>query len=299
MDIVYTQQIADGIRVRHLATAISKALLLRPDGSASGACREMKKLQLDQAPVIQDGAVIGTVRRSDMRPQGLVGTYVHHLEARSFVAADVGLCKLMSYLQEEPFLLVLDGHEISGLVTAADLGRPAARTYFYLLLAQLESALADVIRNQFPDQRRAVDLLSLGRQKGHAELVDRLRQRDDFIDDVAALSLGDLLVVVGKTSDLVQHFEIVSSWRHLVRGLGSFRNDVMHPVRDVNEASTTGIAKLVDYDNRLRSLIAGASRCLEARSVDRAVLPADRQGAGRRGEHREGEPGKGGVTIAP
>jgi hypothetical protein len=67
---------------------------------------------------------------------------------------------------------------------------------------------------------------------------------------------------------LASYFKGDRSWRDLVRGLGSFRNDVMHPVREFHEASTQGIRKLIDYDDRLRFLIAGASRCLAARTTD-------------------------------
>jgi hypothetical protein len=66
VDILYTQQIADGIRVRHLATAINEVWSLRPDKSDSSACREMDKRRFDQALVAQDGAVTGVVSRSDM-----------------------------------------------------------------------------------------------------------------------------------------------------------------------------------------------------------------------------------------
>jgi hypothetical protein len=66
VDILDTQQIADGIRVRHVATAINEIWSPRPDKSASRACREIDRRQFDQAPVVQDGAVTGVVSRSDM-----------------------------------------------------------------------------------------------------------------------------------------------------------------------------------------------------------------------------------------
>jgi hypothetical protein len=170
----------------------------------------------------------------------------------------------MRYLQEQPFLLVLEGRSISGLVTPVDLGRPAARTYFYLLLAQLEIALAEVVRRRFPEQNRAVALLNYRSRTRHAELVTELRRHDDFIDDVAALFLADLLVVVSRTPELGHHFAGVGKWGDLIRGVGQFRNAVMHPVREFHEASREGLRKLVDYDDLLRRLIASAARCLEA-----------------------------------
>jgi hypothetical protein len=269
VEALYTQQIADGIRARHLATPMEEACSLQLGQSASSALRELEERQFDRAPVLQDGVVVGVVSLSELRRQGSVAEYVHHLETGLLVAADVGLRELMRYLRDEPFLLVLEGRLISGLVTATDLGRPAGRTYFYLLLSQLEIALADVVRYRFPEQRLALALLSDNRRAKHSELIVQLRQRDDFIDDVAALALVDLLTVVGKKRDLAHHFTGNWTWTALTSGMGSFRNDVMHPAKDFHKASNRGIRELIDYDSRLRHLIEGASRCLDPRSKNR------------------------------
>ena len=174
----------------------------------------------------------------EMRCRGSVAAYVRHLQSGSLVAADVGLRELTRYLQEEPFLLVLEGRTISGLVTATDLGRPAARPTIDLLLAQLEIALADVVRHRFPDQRRAVVLLSEGRQTRHAELISELRDADEFIDDVAALSLKGFSPwsVKRRTSRVTSQATGSGGTSFAVWACSG--NDVMHPVRDFHEAST-------------------------------------------------------------
>jgi hypothetical protein len=196
------------------------------------------------------------------------------LHAGLLVASDVAISDLIRFLVEQPFLFMLQGRAITGLITAADLGRPAARTYFYLMLSQLEIAVADVVRATFLNQEDAVTLLSTGRKEKHAKLVGALKTQDEFIDDVAALSLMDLLSIIGRVPRLRVHFESERGLRALTRGVAGFRNDVMHPARQFGPATTLGVPKLVAFDEQLRQLISGAASAL-TRATNATAMAAD------------------------
>lgn len=243
---LYAEQIAEGIRARHLATPMDEVYCLAPDTAASVAMAELSARQFDYAPVRRDDHVIGLVAQAGLIGHTQVEDCVAPLHDGSVISADVGLPDLLAFLQVEPVLFVLEGRSISGLVTPADLGRPASRTYFYLLLAQLEIALADLVRLSYPDQDRALSHLTPDRRTKITKLAEHLRGGDELIDTVATLSLTDLIRIVG--SDPAQRATYVAdgwSWRRLTNDLGEFRDDVMHPVRDFRTATPVGMGKLL------------------------------------------------------
>jgi hypothetical protein len=119
------------------------------------------------------------------------------------VSADTAISDAVRHLCDQPFLLVLQGRTVAGFVTPADLGSAAGLTHYYLLLAALEIALARLARATHPRREHAVKLLSERRRAKHAALVAELRATDDFIDDIAALSLVDLLGIGRADKELV------------------------------------------------------------------------------------------------
>ena len=124
----------------------------------------------------------------------------------------------MAYLHDRPFLFVVEGREITGLVTPSDLNKQPGRTYFYLLIANLEIAIAEMVRSHFANQSDALGLISKSRRGSVASRLAELRTGDVDADVVAALDFADLLTVVKNTPTLLAAFGEVS----LVVGSGAF-----------------------------------------------------------------------------
>ena len=254
--VEHTRQIAEGIRARHLATPLAEVMTLGSSDEAVVAAAQLAERQFDHAPVVDDrGRVVGVVALKDLGRGKSVGECSCGLHECAVVSADTGLPDVLRFLQEDPFLLVLEGRHVGAILTPADLGRPASRTYFYLLLAQLEIALAAVVRQDYPDQALALTELTAKRQESIRKLLGDLRASDDLIDDVSAFSLTDLLRVAAANDTYREAFVSGGwSWRVLNAELGRFRNDVMHPVRDFREASPVGMGVLLDQVHRLEHL---------------------------------------------
>lgn len=268
MDVLDLGEISRAVQARHLATPMGSALVLNPGDDADSALERLRLLQFDAAPVAVDGRPTGIFRAGPQRGR-TVGHRMAPLAATVMVSADTPMADVARFLCEEPFLFVLRGREITGFITPADLGSAAARTHYYLLLAALEMALARLLRRSFPHQMDAIALLSPQRRKAHHRLTAQLRERDELIDDIAALSLADLLAIAG--SDSAYRSAATSAgrgWRWLGDGLANFRNDVMHPARDFAAASASGIGKLVDFEERMSTLIAAAEEVTNGSADD-------------------------------
>lgn len=265
MDVVDVQEISRAIQARHVAVPIEAAECVQPDDEVARASRWMAKRQFASAPVSVDGRIVGLFAASRGTSRARVEHHMRRLDAGLLVSADTPLTDLAASLVDEPFLFVVQGRRISGFVTPADMGSAPARTHYYLMLAGLEMLLARLVRARFPVQAEAVRLLSEGRQVKLAELVETLRREDEYLDDVAAMYLHDLLEVAKHLPDMRDRATAGGrTWRWLVHGLISFRNSVMHPVRDFAKATPSGMRDLADYDERLLTLMRSTQETLNA-----------------------------------
>jgi len=269
MDNMRVYEIRASIMARHLCTDIARVVSFTPDDEATHARETLNNLSIDRAPVRSVDAFVGLVERSSLT-SGKVSDHMMQLKANVLVSADTPFEHLLADLQAEPLLLVLEERRVIGVVTAEDAGGAAARTHYYLLLARLEMLLAEMIRTLHPDQAQAVGLLSPGRQAKYQEIRAALVKEDLMIDDVACLSLLDLIAIA--RSDVAYRELATASgrgWGGLVDSLANFRNDVMHPVRTFAKANQDGLATLRSVNDALVTLATAAEDRITMLRADR------------------------------
>lgn len=193
---------------------------------------------------------------TDLHVSSPASEYMSPVAHEDLVAGDTPFSALVELMSEREFVLVLNEHHIDGMVTRSDLGSAPARTHYYLRLASAEMHLARFVRTRYPDQRLAVDELEQGRRDAHRRLVESLRESDTYLDDVAALSFADLVKIAGKDEGFRTRATHASGrgWRWLVDGIVNFRNDIMHPARDVTALPDFTVRNLVDAERRITAL---------------------------------------------
>jgi hypothetical protein len=147
---------------------------------------------------------------------------------------------------------VLDGNRLTGFVTPSDANRQEARSYFYLLLADVEVGLADLVRGHFDPVESAIGELSDGCREGVRERMERDCAQNLDADVVSYFLFSDLVKVVGKTSAIRLGYSR-RQWDTLTGSLVDFRNWVMHPARSGVTAEYP-IASLTGFDDRLTAL---------------------------------------------
>jgi len=197
MELLDPTEISRAIQARHLATPMAHAFTLTPGDSAPAAAALMHSRQFNFAPVMDSSRVLGIFESTPAPQAGTVDEYMRVLTADVLVSSDMALPELVELLCEQPFVLVLQGHHIAGLITPVDLFSAPARTHFYLRLACTEMLLAQYLRRVHPDQATAIAQLPASAQNRHRKIAAQLRASDDFLDDIAALSLADLVRLAG------------------------------------------------------------------------------------------------------
>lgn len=248
--------ITHGIKARHLQVPITDALWFEPGVRAEDAWRQLDANHFDNAPVLQDGRTLGVVNRERLVEPSVqtVGDVLEPLGSDLLISADATVADLLGWLAGTQLLFVVDGHEITGFVTPGDLNKHPGRTYFFLLLAELEIGLAEIVRRLYRGApSRPLELLAKGRRDKVFGLYSKAVAADREPDFVAYFNLADLLRVMQRSpeANLLLGIESGSAWVKITGAFVQVRDAVVHGVRDLVDADR-GPLELQAIDTRLR-----------------------------------------------
>ena len=257
--------IVDAVLARHLITSMERALTIDPDESAKAALARLDEGQFDFAPVINK-TVLGRVGRTALRSVGTrtVRDVYEHLGEGLIVSAQLPLANLIREFERTQFLFVLDGSKIAGFVTPSDLNKESARAYFFLMVANLEMALAERIRRTGYSEDGILGELADKRRGEVRERISRQKRADRFVDAVAALDLKDLVHICGRQFETSWvNMTALSAWHDLsqptdVTGRTEYevvrlRNDCVHASELLIGRRT--VAQLVRLEVALRDVL--------------------------------------------
>jgi hypothetical protein len=186
-----------------------------------------ERTHFDVIPVTSDGKITGLLTQActDVLP-------VTH---DWLISADTSVPALIEFFVEtgRPGYLLLQGREIIGLVTPADLNKVPARSFIYLLIGELEMMLAAWISHQLLTPEEILEQLGARRQELVRTEWSRLVRGNAEVNVIELLTLSDLLGIIERREELRAFFEFPSRSRaeDYLGGLRVLRNDTMHVVR--------------------------------------------------------------------
>ena len=128
-----------------LATSLDRAQNVSITDSAAGAFERLSQNRFDQAPVTDEGRVIGSVLTADLAGATDVASVMMRLEDCPLLSMDAPLSVLLSALADAPMVFLVGSTGLQAFVTPSDLERHAARAHFYLLVSSIEILLADAV----------------------------------------------------------------------------------------------------------------------------------------------------------
>jgi len=264
------EDVLQSITARHIQTPVNRLIGFETTTSVASALGVLERNRFDFAPVFEGEQILGRVALSRLieAESGSIGDHLEPLRGSFLVTSDSKITNSMRWLATDPWLVVVDGQDISGIITPSDLNRQGARTYFYLLVADFEIRLAEAVRERFEDQADAIALLPTKRRHNVERLRERAAAGDIDSDAVAAMFLEDLLIIADRDSGIRDDLGHVKSddWDWANSHLVEFRNNIMHPVTQLLD-DTTGLDRLIEKESRLRRL-AGASSTSQEQPAD-------------------------------
>lgn len=254
-------EVASVLTVRHLVTPIQYLKGFELDDDAKEAASLLEARGYDAAPVWRDDVPLGRVWKEALSGGGIVRDHLELISPSYVISASAPISHAMHWLASDRWLFVVEGRGFIGIVTPSDLNKQAVRTYFYLLLGELEMRLGEAVRSVLPDNETVLSLVADDRREKIEDRLRILEEGDVDSDAVAALDLADLVRIGRETESIRKMFgvESKSQWDRLTKPIPDFRHDIMHVVRPLIDDSS-GLERLIRRDDRLRQLVGADER---------------------------------------
>ncbi len=229
--------LGQGVRARHIEIDIERAPTFDLYSKAGNVLRTMTANRWENVPVTSKGRVVGYVRRSKLQradPEQPIRNVTNSLAGGAIVSGDTPISEIMEWIADQRILFVLEGREITGIISIWDFNKQPARAYYYLVLAGLEIALADLIRWKYgANQSNLIAHLGSRDVEDLNQRMQRSGVGSGHDDIVSYLDFKHLLRVFAK--DRALRMELgkyeTNKWNSMTRPLGELRNEVMHPVK--------------------------------------------------------------------
>jgi hypothetical protein len=249
-----------------IQTPLEDCLSFAPGPISPDLVARMVTKGYDDAPVIEDGRVVGTVSCDSVT--ALLSNSVdlgqkHHQttdRARWLVRTkgrSVPVTSLLECLRQERCTLVCDppksllesSGRALGFMTISDLNRHSVRAALYEVLAGLEARLAILVERAYEDPWDWIRRLSEEHQVRILGFWDLSKRQGLDLGPVAAATLTHLLVAVAKSPELSMEvgFKSPKAFTDATGSLPGIRNAVMHPVRPL-------ISKQADVESLLSAV---------------------------------------------
>lgn len=225
-----------GVRARHIQVTMDRATTFDLYAKAGNVLKTMNTNHWENAAVMSKGRIVGYVRRSKLLkadPEQPIRNVTNSLAGGAIVSGDTPIAEIMEWIAEQRILFVLEGREITGGISIWDFNKQPARAYFYLVLAGLEIALADLIRWRYgKNQSNLIAHLGSRDTEDLHGRIERDRKTSGHGDLVSYLDFKHLLRVFER--DRALRAELgkydTAKWNSMTKPLGELRNEVMHPV---------------------------------------------------------------------
>jgi len=173
-------------------------------------------------------SVSGYVERTALT-HGLAVDHAQDIPHRDIIADSTPLADLLAVLLERNHVFVMVGPAIRGIITRADLNKPALRVYLFGLISLFEMHLTFWIRNTYPNESWT-NCISAGRLAKAKDLHGQRTQRNQDLPLVQCLQLIDKGTIIAKSQDVRERLGMADAKKavRLFRKAEGFRNTLAH-----------------------------------------------------------------------
>lgn len=213
------------------------------------------------------GPVCGYVKQATLLNGGEVRDHVLTLTPEVLIADSTPLAEIFAVLAERPFMFVMLGSEVRGIVTQADLNKPPVRIYLFGILSLVEMHLSFWIRSQLGEDDWQ-SLLHPRRLRSAEALLERKRANGHDTSLLDCLTLGDKKVVAMKSPGLLERLGIAEADSDRLDDVHALRNQLAHSYEDLAQGHTWGeIQSVVEW---VEALVHHSDEEIEAEASARA-----------------------------
>jgi hypothetical protein len=266
------------VRVRDIMPAHLDTL--PPTRRASDAASELRANHYDVAPLREDPIRRYVLLRDLDEAKGRVARHARRIGSDDIVGADLALSGLLRKLRQRSHFFVLDGDEIVGIITVADLGAPPVGIAVLAHLVAIEAAAAELLKPRHGSD--VVHLLSPARQAVVRGLYEQKVADGIDLGHEDCLYFQDWMTILRKTDHVLAELGLsASQFRKRAESITGLRNTLAHGGTMLDGRSPERAIELVED---IRRLTEGLWRLVDRQGplIDRYAATVIRQrGRGR------------------
>ena len=211
----------------------------------------MAAANISVAAVRRDGLVRGYVEASGLG-DGTCGDFLRGIQAGQLVGAKASLSDVIEVLTLHDWCFVSILGEPSGVITRADMRKPAVRMWLFGIVTVAEMEFTERVRQKWPADKW-VPLLSPSRVEKARQLLVERERRHESCTLLDCLQLGDKLdiLVSDPTEFATFGLSTTGAAKRISKQLENLRNKLAHS-QDLSDGDW---AQIVRLSRRIDSLI--------------------------------------------
>ena len=148
-------------RARDIQTSFSdQPTCVEVTDSAISAIENLDRRAYDQAPVTENGNVIGWVMRENIKSTRTIAESYNLLNQNDLISAEAPLNDLLKRLLNQKLVFLVGATGIEGFAVRSDLERHVSRAHLYLLISGLEISMTRILSSYLNDISCVLPLMS-------------------------------------------------------------------------------------------------------------------------------------------
>ncbi len=179
----------------------------------------------DQAPVTENGVIVGWILRADMRPTKPISQTYRVLSQNDLISADAPLNDLLQKLVTQHLVFIVGASGIEGFAVQSDIERHVSRAHLYLLISGLEILIAKILSKDLVEPAQVIPYMSKPSKK-HWEIAKSAHDDANPIEYLDLNGLGKAFLI---EKGALNHLAISErEWKRYIFKLKRIRDWVAH-----------------------------------------------------------------------
>ena len=234
-----------------VATDVAECLVSYDAEQPADRVRErMIAHDFDAVGVRDDGIVVGYVLRDDLT-DGVCADPLRYFGSDDLLTASASLSDAVLLLADRQRVFVTSLGAVAGIVTPADLQKPAMRMWLFGLIAVIEETFTLALRLRWPNDQWK-EHISKGRLKRALDLQEERKRRNQSLELVDCLAFADKGQILLKDPEVRRRFGVpsASEGKKRISDFEKLRNTLAHS-QDITTESWPTVIRLAERLDRV------------------------------------------------
>jgi hypothetical protein len=222
--------------------------------SSKSAAQRLDKFSYEQAPVTENGQVVGWILRSTIDSSSESKVNFDLLDQADLISADAPLNDLLQRLMRQKLIFLVGATGIEGFAVQSDIERHVSRAHLYLLISGLEICMAKILNTNLSDPAVVIPKMS-SQSKYYWDIAKANDEDANPIEYLDLNGLGESLIL---EKEALIHLGLTADRFKIYLGmLKNIRDWVAHSNTQEMRRQPFGVVveQMIQTENYIKKLI--------------------------------------------